>query len=101
MSLSLGQLTQILAKVGISSSLEEEILKAAESLITTPKTNKESTFEEYCTFDGEQPCKQEIEEDYEELQYDMRSENYAYEIPIEQWFQASTRLEKFSFFFSR
>ena len=27
------------------------------------------------------------------------SENYAYEIPIERWFQASMRLEQFSFSF--
>ena len=62
MSLSLEQLTQILAKVGISSSLKDEILTAAESLITPPETDEES-----CTFDGEQSCKQEIEEDHEEL----------------------------------
>ena len=35
------QLTQILAKVGISSSLEEEILTAAESLITPPEIDEE------------------------------------------------------------
>ena len=62
MSLSLEQLTQILAKVGISSSHEEEILKAAESLITPPPT-----FEEFCTFDEEQSCGQGVEEDYKEL----------------------------------
>ena len=67
MSLSLEQLTQILAKVGISSSHEEEILKAAESLIITPTMNKESTFEESCTFDEEQSCEQEVEEDNTEL----------------------------------
>ena len=83
MSLILEQLTQTLAKVGISSSHEEEILTAAESLITPPAMNKGSTFEESCTFDGEQSCEQEIEEDHEELQHDLRSENYAYESPIE------------------
>ena len=93
MSLSLEQLTQILAKVGISSSLKGEILTAAESLITPPTTNKESTFKKSCTFGGEQTCEQEIEEDHEELQHELRSENYAYKIPIERWFQASTRLE--------
>jgi hypothetical protein len=40
MSLILEQLTQILAKVGISSSLEEEILTAAENLITPPEENE-------------------------------------------------------------
>ena len=94
MSLILEQLTQILAKVGISSSHEEAILKAAKSLITPP-----ATYEESYTFDGEQSCEHEIEEDHEELQHDLRSENYAYEIPIERCFQASTRLEQFSFSF--
>ena len=94
MSLSLEQLTQILAKVGISSSLEKEILTVAKSLINPPETDEES-----CTFDGEQSCEQEIEEDHEDLQHDLRNENYAYESPIERWFQASTRLEQFSFSF--
>ena len=93
------QLTQILAKVGISSSHEEEILKAAESLVTPPTANKESTYEESCTSDDEQSCEQENEEDHEELQHDMRSENCAYENPIERWLQPSTRLEQFSFSF--
>ena len=99
MSLSLEQLTQILAKVGISSSHEEEILKVAKSLITPPTTNKESTYEKSCTFEDEQSCEQEIEEDHEELQHDLKSENYAYESPIERWFQVSMRLERFSFSF--
>ena len=97
MSLSLEQLTQILAKVEISSSNEQEILTAAESLITPPETDDESIYEESYTFDGEQSCKKEIEEDHEELQHDLRSENYAYESPIERWFQASMMLEQFSF----
>jgi hypothetical protein len=46
MSVSLEQLTQILAKVGISSSLEEEILTAVENLITPPTTNDETTYKE-------------------------------------------------------
>ena len=69
-------------KVGISSSHEEEILTVAERLITPPTNNKESTFEESCTFDGEKSWEQDIREDNEELQHDMRSENYAYKIPI-------------------
>ena len=52
MSLILEQLTQILAKVWISSSLEKDILTAAESLITPPEIDEESTYEESCTFDG-------------------------------------------------
>ena len=92
------QLTQILAKVGISSSHEEEILKAAESLIT-PTMNKKSTYEESCTSEDEQSCEQEIKEDHKELQHDLRSENYAYKSLIKRWFQASMRLEQFSFSF--
>ena len=38
-------------------------------------------------------------EEKNELQHDLRSENYTYEIPIERWFQASTRLEQFIFSF--
>jgi hypothetical protein len=83
MSLSLEQLTQILEKVGISSSLEEEILTAAESLITPPEANEETTYKEPCTSDDEQLCEKEIEEDNEELRHDLRSENYAYESIIE------------------
>ena len=62
MSLRWEQLTQILAKVGISSFLEKEILIAAERLITPPETDEESY-----TSDGEQSCEQDIEEDHEEL----------------------------------
>jgi hypothetical protein len=91
MSISLEQLTQILAEAGISSSLEEKILIAAESLITPPETDNESTHEE---------CEQEEEEDNEELQHDLSETNYAYESLIEQWFQAGTRLKSFSFSFS-
>jgi hypothetical protein len=99
MSLSLEQLTQILAKVRISSSLEEEILTAAESLITPPEANEESTFQESCTFNEEPLGKQEVEEDNEELQHDLSKTNCAYESLIERWFQASTRLVPFSFSF--
>jgi hypothetical protein len=45
MSIRLEQLTQILAKVGISSSHKEEILTITEGLITPPTTNEASTFE--------------------------------------------------------
>ena len=56
MSLSLEQLTQILEKVGISSSLEKEILTIAESLITPPKKDEESTYEESYTCEDEESC---------------------------------------------
>ena len=88
MSIILEQLTQILAKVEISSYHEEAILIAAESLITPPPTNENSYASE-----------QEIEEDNEELQHDLSEVNCAYESLIEQWFQARTRLDAFSFYF--
>ena len=44
MSLSLEQLTQILGEVRISSSLEEEILTAAESLITPLEIDEELAY---------------------------------------------------------
>jgi hypothetical protein len=97
MNLSLEQLTQILAKVGVSSSLEEEILTAAESLFTPPEVNKESTYEEPCIFNEEPLGAQEVEEDNEELQHDLSKTNYAYESLIERWFQESTRLVPLSF----
>jgi len=56
MSISLEQLTQILAKVRISSSLEEEITTAAESLITPPEANDETTYKQLCTSDDEKSC---------------------------------------------
>ena len=99
MSISLEQLTQILAKVGIPSSWEEEILTTNESLITPLEANKETTYKEPCTSDDEQLCEQEIDEDNEELRHDLRSENYAYESIIERWFQQDTRLDQFCFSF--
>ena len=67
MSLRFKQLTQILAKVGISSSLEEEILTAVESLITPPEIDEELAYRKSYTFDREKSCKQEIKEGHKEL----------------------------------
>jgi hypothetical protein len=86
MSVILEQLAHILAKVEISSSHEEEILVAATSLNAPPEMNKESTSEE-------------LEEDNEELQQDLSEEKHAYESIIEQWFQVSTRLAPFFYFY--
>jgi hypothetical protein len=86
MSVILEQLAQILAKTGISSSQEEEILTTAQSLNTPPETNEKSTSEE-------------LEEDNEELQQDLSEEKRAYESIIEQWFQVSTRLAPFFYFY--
>jgi hypothetical protein len=98
MSVSLELLTQILVKVGISSSLEEEILTTIKDSNTPPATNEDSTSEEPYIFDDEQSFEQEIEEDEEELQQDLSEEKCAYESIIEQWFQVSTRLDKFHFY---
>jgi hypothetical protein len=54
MSVSLELLTQILMKVGISSSLEEEILTAIKDSNTPPATNEDSTSKEPYIFDDEQ-----------------------------------------------
>ena len=78
MNLILEQLTQILAKVRISSSLEEEILTVAGSLITPLEANEESTYEESCIFNKEQLGKQEIMEDNEDLQHNLSDEQCAY-----------------------
>jgi hypothetical protein len=86
MSVNLEQLAQILAKDGISSSQEEEILTTAQSLNTPPEMNEESTYEE-------------LEEETEELQHDLSKGNHAYKIHIEQWFQATTMLDSFNFYF--
>ena len=60
MNISLEQLTQILVKLWISSSQEEEILTTIKDLTTPPETNKEYTFEESCRLDGEQLFEHEI-----------------------------------------
>ena len=96
MSISLEQLTQILAKTKISSFLEEEILIAAKDVITPPEANKEeSTFEELCIPNEEHLFELESEEDEEGI----LSEYQAIESCIEQWFQVSTRLDRFCFCF--
>jgi hypothetical protein len=100
MSVSLELLTPILAKFGISSSLEEEILTTIKDSNTPPATNEDSTSEEPYIFDGEQSFEQDIEEDEEELQQYLSEEKRAYESIIEQWFQVSTRLDKFYFLVS-
>jgi hypothetical protein len=74
MSVSLELLTQILAKVGISSSHEEEILTVAiKDSNTPPETNEDSTSENsYASDDFE-------EDNEEELQQDLSEEKHTYE----------------------
>ena len=95
MSISLEQLTQILAKFGISSSQEEEMLRAAKDVITPPDTNKEElTFEESCISDEEHLFELDIEREEEGISSDQANESC-----IEQWFQVSIRLDLFFFSF--
>ena len=96
MNLILERLTQILAKVGISSSLEEEILTAIKDEITPPQANKEeSTFEESCISNEEHLFELDIEEDEERIS----SDHHANESYVKQWFQVSIRLDQFCFCF--
>ena len=104
MSFSLELLTQILAEVGISSSLEEEILTRLKGSTTPQEINEDST--ESCISDGEKSFEQEIEEEeqqieeeQQELQHDLSERNCAYQSFIEQWFQVSTRLDSFFIFY--
>ena len=67
MNISLEQLTQILAKAGISSSREEEILTSIKDLTTPLEANTELVFEESYTSNGVPLFKQDIEEDKEAI----------------------------------
>ena len=86
MSVTLELLTQILEDVGISSSLEEEILTRIKESNTPPRIDEDLTSEDSYSFDEEKSFEQEIEEDEEELQQDLSEGNHAYESYIEQWF---------------
>lgn len=103
MSISLEQLTQILARVRIPSSCEEETLTTTNNLTTYREENNELIFEKSCTSDEEHLFEHEIEEDKEKLQHDLnQSGNHAYECLIKRWFrwfQASTKLDQFRFCF--
>jgi hypothetical protein len=98
MSVSLELLTQILMKVEISSSQEEEILTTIKDSNTPPETIECSTSEDSHASDDEQSIEQKIEEDEEELEQNLSEEKCAYESIIEKWFQVSTRLVKFHFY---
>ena len=100
LSLSLEKITQILEKSGISSSQEEEILTTTKNVITPPETNKELMLEESCISNEEHLFKQEIKEDEEGISGDQNQEvNHAYGSFIEQWFQATIRVDQFGFCF--
>ena len=96
MSISLEKLTHILAKIGISSSLEEEILTAVKDEITLPQANnEESAFKESCISDEEHLFELEIEEDEEGISGDHHVNKNC----IEHRFQVSIRLDQFLFCF--
>ena len=96
MSIILEKLTQILAKFGISSSQEEEILTMVNDEITLPEANnEESTLEEHFISDELHLFKLEIEEDEEEIWVD----HHANKSCIEHRFQVSIRLDQFCFCF--
>ena len=100
MSVSLELLTEILAKFGISSSQEEEILAAIKDATTPLEAKEELTSEEFYTADNEQACEKEIEENEEGVSGELNEEEYhAYKSCIEHWFQVGTHLDKFCFYF--
>ena len=93
MSISLEQLTQILAEAGISSSQEEKILIVAKRFTTPPEVKEESTFEELCTTYEEQLCEKKIKKDEEGISGDQNQEEYlANGSCIKQWIQVSISL---------
>ena len=94
-SVSSELLTEILAKAGISSFQEDEILTAIKNETTHLEAKVESTFEEFYTSDKEQACEKEIEEDDKGISDD----HHANESYIEQCFQVCTGLYWFCFHF--
>ena len=89
LSISLELLTHALAKIRISSSQEEEILREIKDLTTPLEATEESSSEDSCTSNGEQLFEKEIEEGEEELRQEHEG-NHTYESLIEKWFQVST-----------
>ena len=61
LSISLDQLSQLLAEAGISSSKGNEVLIAAKRFTTPPKVKKELTFEESCISEEEHLFELDIE----------------------------------------
>ena len=99
MNFILKLLTQILVAVGIFSSQEEEILTRIKDSNTPPEIIEDPTSKDSYASDDEKLIEKEIEEDEEKLQHDLSEEQHTYEILIERWFQASTRLDTFIFSF--
>ena len=88
MSISLDQLSQLLAEAGISSSQEKEVLITAKRFTTPHEVKEELTFEESCISDEQHLFKLEIEREEEGISGDQSNESR-----IEQWFQVSIILD--------
>ena len=92
MNISLEELSQILAVVGISSSREEHILTVVKNLSTSPKVKEEPTFHETHISNGEKSFEPETEQAKEEMRCDLNQEwNQEYHSSIEIWFKVVTR----------
>ena len=100
MSISLYQLSQLLAEARISSSQDKEILIAAKRFTTPPEVKEELTFEESWISKEEHLFKLEIEREEEGISGDQHPEEYPTNgSSIEQWIQVSTSLNQFCFCF--
>ena len=96
MSISLDQLSQLLAeaRISISPSQEKEILIAAKRFTTPPQVKEELTFEESCISNEEHLFELEIEREEEGISGDQHPEEYpANKSCIEQWIEVSTSLD--------
>ena len=99
-TLSLDQLSQLVAeaRISISPSQEKEILIAAKRFTTPPEVKEELTFEESCISDEEHLFELDIEREEEGISGDQHPEEYpANGSCIEQWIQVSTSLNQFCF----
>ena len=76
MSISLDQLSQLLAEAGISSSQENEILRAAKIFTTPLEVKEELTFEGSCISNEEHLFKLETEREEEGIFGDECREEY-------------------------
>ena len=76
MSISLDQLSQLLAEEGISSSQEKEVLIAAKRFTPPPEVKEELTFEESCISEEEHLFELETEREEEEISGDQNHEEY-------------------------
>ena len=100
MSISLDQLSQLLAEIGISSSQEKEILIAAKRFTTPPEVKEELTFKESCISEEEHLFELEIESEREGISGDQHPKEYpANKSCVKQWIQVSTSLNQFCFCF--